>query len=406
MAGGRGSDLNPLTMNKPKHLLPILGKPIIVRIIEALKDIGFKEIYIVIYYFGDMIIEKLGDGSKYNVKLNYIDQGNMNGTAVAIEKIEKYVENEEILVVHGDITISKDILEKMIEKYEELKVDAMVLGVKTSPEKLDLVTQPQIIVDKENFLIKTTRKAILDVKPLLINAGVYIFNQKIFDAIKKTPPSIKGKRIITDSLEILSKTGRVYIYVDEGKWWYNLNYPWDLLDSNKYFLEKIRTEIKGVVKPGSRIIGSVIMLEESIVESGATIIGPCFIGKNTTIGANSVIGPNAVIGDNVGIGPLNYISGSLVMDDVLISSHCTVFESIIGDSSYIESGVMIPSISITDKTIKVTINKRRIDTGRKRLGAIISSNVKIGANTSIEPGIMIGPEKIVKPNSRVSKNII
>jgi len=105
LAAGRGSRMRPLTDKKPKPLLEVGGKPLIVWHIEKLKEAGFEEIIINIAWLGDQIPKALGEGSKYGVKLVYSDEQQIGGleTAGGIIKALPLLGDEPFLVINGDI---------------------------------------------------------------------------------------------------------------------------------------------------------------------------------------------------------------------------------------------------------------------------------------------------------------
>ncbi|RLE90103.1 MAG: hypothetical protein DRJ49_00840 [Thermoprotei archaeon] len=400
LAAGRGSDLNPLTQVKPKHLLPILNKPIIVRLIEEVAKIGIKEVGVVVHYKKDLITNTIGTGKELGVEITYIDQRNTNGTAIAVYEARDFIKESPVLVLHGDITVDAEKISRVIKEYER-EQHPIVLGVEVPPSEADLQTQPQIIFDEDRVLRKSSRVPIY-MSRFVVNTGVYVLTPEVLKYLPKTPPTVKGKRELIKTLELMSMDRPVKVIVVEGGWWYNLNYPWDLLDANKHFLRSIETYIVGSVEQGVLIEGKIVLMEDSVIESGATIIGPVYIGRNVVIGSNTVIGPYTVICDDVKIGPLTFISGSLLMSRCIVNSHCSIFDTILGEEVYLESGVMIPATSITGDTIKVVVNDRIVDSRREHLGAIIADGAKIGANSSVSPGAVIEPKAIVPMGSRVS----
>ncbi len=400
LAAGRGSDLNPLTQVKPKHLLPVLNKPIIIRLVEEVAKIGIREVGIVVHYKKDLIESTVGTGANMGVEITYIDQKNTNGTAVAVYEARDFIEDSPVLVLHGDITADAERIHKVVKVFEEEQCP-VVLGVEQSPNEADLQTQPQIVFDKDMRLRKSSRIPIYTRK-FVVNSGIYILTPDVLKYLPKTRPTIRGKRELIKTLELVSLDNPVRVVTDSGEWWYNLNYPWDLLDANRYFLKYLKTCVKGRVERGVVMEGEVVIMENSVIESGTTVIGPVYIGRDVIIGANAVIGPYTVICDGVKIGPLSYVSGSLLMYKCTVNSHCSIFDTILGEEVYLESGVMIPATSITGDTIKVVVNDRIVDSRREHLGAIIADGVKIGANSSVSPGAVIEPKAIIPMCSRVS----
>ena len=119
LAAGIGKRLRPLTLDKPKHMLPVGGKPILQHAIEGLSKIGIKDIFIIVNYKKQLIIEYFGSGSKFNVNINYLTQDNpAGGTGDAVNTARGKI-NETFILVNGDVLFDHNILKQMIEKYKE-----------------------------------------------------------------------------------------------------------------------------------------------------------------------------------------------------------------------------------------------------------------------------------------------
>jgi dTDP-glucose pyrophosphorylase/CBS domain-containing protein len=108
MAGGMGTRLRPLTLTTPKPLIPINGKPIIERIIQHLRNSSVTNIFISVNYLGDMIKDFLGDGSKFGVNINYLEERERLGTGGALSLLPKDLDTD-LLVLNGDILSSVPI---------------------------------------------------------------------------------------------------------------------------------------------------------------------------------------------------------------------------------------------------------------------------------------------------------
>lgn len=109
LAAGLGSRMRPLTNNKPKPLLEVGGKALIVWHIERLKEAGFLDIVINVAYLGDQIINYLGDGSRFGVKIVFSDEQGEGAleTAGGIVKALPHL-SETFLVVNGDVWTDYD----------------------------------------------------------------------------------------------------------------------------------------------------------------------------------------------------------------------------------------------------------------------------------------------------------
>jgi mannose-1-phosphate guanylyltransferase/phosphomannomutase len=107
MAGGFGTRIQPLTNSIPKPMLPILNKPMIEHIIKKLKSVGINEIVVLLYFKPEVIQNYFKDGSDLGIKINYVLPDDDYGTAGAVKKAQKYLD-ERFIVVSGDLVTDFD----------------------------------------------------------------------------------------------------------------------------------------------------------------------------------------------------------------------------------------------------------------------------------------------------------
>lgn len=199
--------------------------------------------------------------------------------------------------------------------------------------------------------------------------------------------------------------GRPLIWYFKEKGLPSLKYPWDLFNINEYLLKKIRTKIKGKVEKNCQISGPVIVEQGSLLKSGTYIEGPVYIGKNCQIGPNCFIRGFTSIGNNCVIGQGGEIKNSIIGDNSKIPHLNYIGDSIIGESCNLGAGVILANLRFDGKTIKTMVKGEKIDTQRQKFGAVLGNNVKIGVNTSLMPGVLIGSGCIIGPGETVFKNL-
>jgi len=174
MAGGRGSRLMPLTANRPKPLLEVGKKPVIERQIEQLINHGFHHFYISVNYLAHMIEEYFGDGSRLNIKIEYIRETEPLGTAGSLFLLPP--QEHPIIVMNGDIMTKADF-GRMLDFFTEDGV-AATMAVR---EHHYTVPYGCVSMDKG-------RIASLDEKPTfrhLINAGIYVIAPHVLEFLPR-----------------------------------------------------------------------------------------------------------------------------------------------------------------------------------------------------------------------------
>lgn len=385
LSAGEGSRMRPLTLTKPKTMLPVAGKPIIQYNIESLRDNGITDILLIVRYKEEIVRNYFGDGSDFGVNISYKTQKDFLGTANAISYGEDFI-GDSIIVLNGDIILDDEIIHEIIKKYNYLSPDTLML--------LTEVEDPSAfgVVEIENGNIKNiVEKPKREEAPSnLVNAGIYIFNKDIFDKIRETEISERGEYEITDSVSLQIEDNKTVIGHKTSKDWIDVGRPWELIEVNEELIGKLKTEIKGTVEAGAVIHGEVFLDEGSVIKAGVYIEGNVYIGKNCDIGPNSYIRGNTYFGDNVHVGNAVEIKNSIIMENTNVSHLSYVGDSVIGSNCNIAAGTNIANLRFDNATIKTKIKNQKIDSGRRKLGAIIGDSVKTGINSSFSPGVKVG----------------
>ena len=385
LSAGEGSRMRPLTLTKPKTMLPEAGKPIIQYNIESLRDNGITDILLIVRYKEEIVRNYFGDGSDFGVNISYKTQKDFLGTANAISYGEDFIDDS-IIVLNGDIILDDEIIHEIIKKYNYLSPDTLML--------LTEVEDPSAfgVVEIENGNIKNiVEKPKREEAPSnLVNAGIYIFNKDIFDKIRETEISERGEYEITDSVSLQIEDNKTVIGHKTSKDWIDVGRPWELIEVNEELIGKLKTEIKGTVEAGAVIHGEVFLDEGSVIKAGVYIEGNVYIGKNCDIGPNSYIRGNTYFGDNVHVGNAVEIKNSIIMENTKVSHLSYVGDSVIGSNCNIAAGTNIANLRFDNATIKTKIKNQKIDSGRRKLGAIIGDSVKTSINSSFSPGVKVG----------------
>ena len=367
LAGGRGTRLRPITHTRAKQLVPVANKPVLYYGLEAIAAAGIKEVGIVVsdprellmpdHRTGELITTlvnsqaeiraAVGDGSRYGLRVTYIEQEAPLGLAHAVKISEDFMAGDSFVMYLGDNLI-KDGIVPFVEEFEREKPEAQILLAK--------VARPWEFGVAE---LDGERVVRLEEKPKqprsdLALVGVYLFTKSIFDAVRAIKPSARGELEITDAIQHLISTGRnVRSHIIHG-WWKDTGRVEDLLEANRIVLADLVTQIDGTVDAATVIEGPVK------IGPGATVVrsrlrGPLVIGAGVHI-TDSYIGPFSAIADGVkidqceiehsiildrselrGIG--GRIESSLIGRDVVVTastSRPSAHRLMLGDSSRVE----------------------------------------------------------------------
>jgi glucose-1-phosphate thymidylyltransferase len=286
LSGGKGTRLRPLTFTQAKQLVPVANKPVLFYGIEALKEAEIKDIGIVVGDTKDEIKEAAGDGSRWGVRITYIEQEAPLGLAHAVKISEDFLGDEPFVMYLGD-NILKSGIKSLVEEFKEKEPNSLILLTEVPDPRLFGVAEL-----KDGKVVRLVEKP---KKPMgnLALVGVYMFDFHVFEAINAIKPSWRNELEITDAIQYLVDHGyEVHPHLVSG-WWKDTGKIEDILEANRLILESIVGKIEGKVDETSKINGPVI-IEEGVVVQNSIIRGPAIIGPETEI-IDSYIGPFTAI---------------------------------------------------------------------------------------------------------------
>jgi bifunctional UDP-N-acetylglucosamine pyrophosphorylase/glucosamine-1-phosphate N-acetyltransferase len=402
LAAGEGVRLQPITSTRPKHLIKIGGKPILEHCLNAVKTSGIEEALIVIHYMGDVIRQYFGDGKKFGLKIEYVEQKAVLGTGNAVSIVEPHIKDD-FLLVYGDLLFSVDAVKNVINLHEKEKPAATMAVVPVeNPEDYGIVE-----LEDEKHVKRIVEKPKHEEAPSnLANAGIYVFSTEIFDKVRETSASARGEWEITDAIsQLLNEKKTVLAIKISQDDWVDIGRPWDLLEANRWALERMEHKVYGLVENGARLIGPVSVAETARIRSGAYIEGPALIDEESDIGPNCYIRSYTSIGKKVRIGNACEIKNSIIMDNVHIGHLSYVGDSILGENCNLGAGTITANYRLDGGTIKMVVKDRVVDSERTKLGAVLGDNVKAGINALFMPGVKVGNNSQIGPDVIVYRDV-
>jgi glucose-1-phosphate thymidylyltransferase len=284
LSGGKGTRLYPITYTSAKQLVPVANKPVLFRVIEAIRDAGIKDIGIVVGDTAAQIQEAAGTGRQWGVNLTYIHQDQPLGLAHAVKVSQDFLGNERFVMFLGDNVIEGGI-SSLISQFKDSEYNSQI--VLTPVENPSEYGVAELDPDTRR-IVRLVEKPRNPASNLAL-VGVYMFDEHIWEAVDAIEPSWRGELEITDAIQYLvDQKYDVHPYVHRG-WWLDTGAPGEMLEANDLVLDEITPRIEGYVDRDSQVNGKVT------IEKGAEIInsrirGPVIIGEDTRI-INSYIGP-------------------------------------------------------------------------------------------------------------------
>lgn len=378
LAAGEGSRMRPLTLSRPKVMVPVGGKPFLEHLVRRSIESGVTKFVFVVGYRSGVVVDHFKDGENFGVDIEYVLQNEQLGTGHALMMAEDQAEDR-FLVLNGDVLTDTTSLKRIGESE----------GAAVAAKGVEEPSRYGVFEVEEDRLRSVVEKS-LSPPSNLANAGIYQFRRNIFEVLGDVPKSVRGEFELTDGINSLISRGED-IEVVEIEDWIEVGRPWDVLEANKILISKIGPAVLGEVEPGATLLGDVSIGEGTLIRSGSYIVGPVVIGKSCDIGPNCFIRPFTCVGDKVRIGNAVEIKNSAIMDGTNVAHLSYVGDSVIGSHCNFGAGTIVANLRHDDANILSYIKQDKVDSGRRKLGAIIGDDVKTGINTSIYPGTVIEP---------------
>ena len=329
--GGSGTRLRPLTYTDVKQLLPIAGKPVSEYALENLKELGIKDINIIIGEIGgNEVKEYYGNGSKWGLNTSYTYQGKPLGIAHAISLVKDFILDDDFVVVLGD-NYFQNGLKPLFEEFLKQKCDSFVA--------LTHVSNPrQFGVAEVNGgkIVKLVEKP-KEPKSNLAIAGAYFLKPVIFDVISELKPSWRNELEITEAFQLMIERGMNVGYSVIDGWWKDTGTAEEFLECNRLVLDRIEPKARSKEWKEGEVFGRVYLGNNVVIRGKSRVIGPSFIGDNTVID-DSYIGPFSSIGKDCNI-VKSEIEDSVIMDgcSIYLENRRRIRNSMLGPNTCVSS---------------------------------------------------------------------
>ncbi len=277
LAGGHGSRMGALGQMLPKPIMPICNKPLLAYQLESMRAIGIDDVIVVIGHLGYRITQILGDGSRFGVRIRYVEQGKRLGIAHAVGQLEPFVDRPFMLFL-GDIYFEISDLNLMIDGMENQGASA-VLAVKeeTDPEA---VKRNFAVILRDDGTVRRVVEKPRHLPNMLKGCGLYLFDLPIFDAIRRTPrTAMRDEYELTDSIQILVDYDYPVRVAPVVEWDMNVTYVGDLVRCSMRVLDRLGTHSlmgdRCKLAAGVELVNSV--LGDDVIVAGPARLERCVV---------------------------------------------------------------------------------------------------------------------------------
>jgi mannose-1-phosphate guanylyltransferase len=350
LAGGEGTRLHPLTLTRPKPMLPVAGRPCLDYLLRALVESGADQLILTTAHHADALIRAIGDASEYDASLVYAYEATPVGTAGSVKRMKRFLD-ETFVVAMGDVLADVDA-RALVEFHKQSGATATIaLTQVDDPSEygvVDIAEDGRI----RRFQEKPKREEAFST---LINAGIYVLEPEVLDLVPEKGPFDFGKQVFP---LVLERGLALYGKPIEGIWM-DIGRPRDLLQANLRVIERdgSLTEV-----PSATCRGPVIFAPDAHVAAGATVEGPAYLGPGSRVGPGAHVTRSclydggeveadsqlvdSVLLESVRVGHGSHVSASVLSRDCVVGADSMVERCVLGAGASVERGTKLVDASL------------------------------------------------------------
>ncbi|GAA5217959.1 glucose-1-phosphate thymidylyltransferase [Streptomyces thinghirensis] len=329
LSGGAGTRLRPFSYSMPKQLVPIANKPVLAHVLQNIKNLGVREIGVIVGDWAPEIADVMGDGAQCGTRVTYIRQDHPRGLAHCVEIARDFLGDDDFLMYLGD-NMLPDGITSIAEEFAANRPTAQVVVHKVPDPRAFGVVE----LDADGKVERLVEKPQQPRSDLAL-IGVYFFTPAIHEAVAAIEPSARGELEITDAIQWLVANGADVRASEYDGYWKDTGNVDDVLECNRHLLDRLGAHLAGDVDDASEVDDQVV------IGAGARIVrsrihGPVIVGENTVV-EDCEIGPYTSIGRDCVL-RASAVSDSIVLDRAQISRVQGLRSSLIGRDATVGTG--------------------------------------------------------------------
>lgn len=370
MAGGEGSRLRPLTIGRPKPMVPIVNKAVIGHIFDLLKHHGVTEVIVTLRYMASAIQDFFEDGSAIGLKITYSVEESPLGTAGSVKNAAAFLDDT-FIVISGD-SLTDFNLQEILRVHKERGALASI-ALTHVPNPLEYGV---IITDEAGRITQFQEKPSWgEVMSDTVNTGLYVLEPAVLDLIPEDTPYDFSSELFPS---MLADRLALYGYVAEGYWCDVGNIDEYMRATSDVLYGKLRL----AQSIGQHIGGGIYTGENVEIDPSAQLFGPIYLGNEVKIKSDVKIYGPAVIRDYTVIDSYNRIERSIIWRN-----------NYIGESCELRGVIVTRQCSFQAQVIAYE-------------GVVVGDNCAVGERAVLHPNVKLWPHKEIEPGATVKDSII
>ncbi len=367
MAGGEGSRLRPLTVDRPKPMVPIANAPVMEHIVRLLQRHGIRDVVVTVQHLSGVIQDYFREGQDLDARIHYSLEEIPLGTAGSVKAAEYYLD-EPFLVISGDALTDFD-LTALVDFHKESGA-AATLTLHRVPNPLEYGV---VIADEAGRILRFQEKPRWDeVLGNTVNTGIYVIDPSIFDLIPNGRPFDFSNDVFP---EMLRRRLPLYGFVADGYWT-------DVGTADEY--RRANSDAvngkAGIDLPHPE--GGLMLGEGAEIHPEARLFGNVLLGRNCQIGEGVVVNGPTAIGDYAVVEAAARIDQSVLLANSYVGRKANLLSCVVGRQSTVHEGARIEE------------------------AAVLGDNCIVGKGATVRSGVKIWPNKRVDDGAVVTETLV
>jgi NDP-sugar pyrophosphorylase family protein len=311
LAAGKGSRLQPITLKRSKAMLPILGKPVVERVMETFYDNGVRDFILVVSQDDRDIVKYFNEESELEVNITFVVQEERLGMANALQRAAPFIYQDFVLSACDNLAPAQHVAELMERQQKDEAVHATLSLMRIDPSSVSKTGIVEMVDGRVTHIVEKPRPE--EAPSNIASLPLYVFTPRILDYLPQIPVSPRGEYELQDAIQMLIEAdgGVQGVFVESRL---TLTGPDDLLAINRHYL------LSGYDRP---------QLAPFTVGNNTHLITPLRIERGTIIGEECVIGPHVYIERDCHIGANVTIKDAVVLRESVIENGTTVTDQVV-----------------------------------------------------------------------------
>jgi NDP-sugar pyrophosphorylase family protein len=316
LAAGFGERLWPLTADRTKPALPVLGKPLVGYVAEYVANFGITDVVVNLHHEPDSVRRALGDGSKFGVHLEYVHEPKILGTSGALDNARSLLDQETFVVINGKLVTNIDLNAALEHHREQNALATLVLKPNVARERFSIVETRDGMVTK---FAGMPSPAEFNGAPPLMFTGIHIMEPRIFDYI---PRGVFSDTVVDVYPQAMAKGERIVAHVTDGVW-HELSTLRRYLEISLALLHEERRRFYAGATPSigtNAEVNDSVLWDNVVIGQGATV-NRAVLADNVRIPAGELIADAIVVRADLVAGkkpPAKALKGEVIGDNFVV----------------------------------------------------------------------------------------